>query len=569
MKYKYLIVGGGSAGCVLANRLSETGKHNVCLIEAGPDTPPEDVPRSVYGDAFLPDYFQPNRYWTELTAYADPVGNRSPQQIEADMKPRRYEQARVMGGGSTVNGQVAIRGLPSDYDEWEKLGADGWSYRDCEPYFQKMENDLDFPAVSGQPAGRIPIRRTFPQHWSKFALAMREGVATKGIPYVDNCHAEPIDSCFPFTRNNVYDHRVSSAAGYLDEATRRRSNLTIVSEAHVESILLEGRVAKGVVLRRKGKTETIHAEEVILSAGALHSPALLMRTGIGPAEHLRELGIDVVADRPGVGQNLQDHPLIGFAVYLDPKGMMDDYVKSSLLMHMRWSSGYEGCPPTDMKLTVSGRFAWSEVGKRLAMVNFGPNKAYSRGFVKLRSKNPNEHPLVAFNYLADIRDLNRMKATARWVSGILSSAPVNDYVRTFWPGIYADSLRNLAAKTWINDVKTRIAASFLDMGGMARNFVLGKAIDSRFTLDKVLNDEHSLEEWIRTGVQGDWHACGTCRMGRPDDKAAVVNSRGKVYGVEGLWVVDASVMPSVPCATTNLSTMMIAEKMADHIQQAA
>ncbi len=107
------------------------------------------------------------------------------------------------------------------------------------------------------------------------------------------------------------------------------------------------------------------------------------------------------------------------------------------------------------------------------------------------------------------------------------------------------------------------------MGGMARNFVLGKAIDSRFTLDKVLNDEHSLEEWIRTGVQGDWHACGTCRMGRPDDKAAVVNSRGKVYGVEGLWVVDASVMPSVPCATTNLSTMMIAEKMADHIQQAA
>ena len=303
MKYKYVIVGGGSAGCVLANRLSQSGKHEVCLVEAGPDTPPEDVSRSIYGDAFLPDYFQPNRYWTELTVYADPIGNRSPDQIEAGMKPRRYEQARVMGGGSTVNGQVAIRGLPADYDEWEKLGAKGWSYEDCLPYFRKMEIDLDFPGEGG---GRIPIRRTFPQHWSKFALSMRDSVAKKGIPYVDNCHAEPIDSCFPFARNNVYDQRVSSAAGYLDEATRRRENLTILPETHVESIVLNDNVATGVVVRAKGRVETIHADEVILSAGALHSPALLLRAGIGPAHHLQELGIKVVADRPGVGQNLQD-----------------------------------------------------------------------------------------------------------------------------------------------------------------------------------------------------------------------------------------------------------------------
>ncbi|MER8506780.1 GMC family oxidoreductase N-terminal domain-containing protein [Mesorhizobium sp. M0751] len=563
MKYRYIIIGGGSAGCVLANRLSHSGKETVCLIEAGPDTPPEKMPQSIYGDSFLPDYFKPNRYWTDLIAYADPIGNRSPREVEAEMKPRRYEQARVMGGGSTVNGQVAIRGLPSDYDEWERLGAQGWSYADCLPFFQKLENDVDYPDASTSRPGPIPIRRTFPKHWSRFALSMRDAVGAKGIPYVDDCHQNPIDSCFPFTRNNLYDHRVSSASGYLDEATRARKNLTILSDCFVKSIEFDGKVARGVQVRRAANVvESLEAEEIIISAGALHSPAILMRSGIGPADHLAEMGIPVRANRPGVGQNLQDHPLIGFAVHLKPPGMMQDYVKSNLLMHMRWSSGHDGCPPTDMKLTVSGRFAWSELGKRLAMVNFGPNKAFSRGMVKLRSASPDEHPFIAFNYLSDQRDLQRMKATAIWLSKILMSQPVSTVVHSFWPGIYADSIRNLAAKTWVNGAKTRLAASFLDHGGIARSFILGKAVDKRFPLDRVLTDETVLEAWLRAGVQGDWHACGTCRMGNERDAGAVVDASGKVYGVQGLRVIDASVMPSVPCATTNLTTMMIAEKMA-------
>jgi len=233
--YQYIIVGGGTAGCVLANRLSE--KHTVCLIEAGPDTPPENVPDAIYGDAFLPDYFQPSRYWTDLTVYADAIGGRTAQQIEAEMRPRRYEQARIMGGGSAVNGQVAIRGLPADYDEWQALGAQGWSYAHCLPYFQKIENDIDFPGPPPNNKGPIPIRRIFPPHWSRFVLAMRDAVAACGIPYVDDCHAQPIDSCFPFTRNNLYDHRVSSAAAYLDEATRRRANLTILPDTVVDAIV--------------------------------------------------------------------------------------------------------------------------------------------------------------------------------------------------------------------------------------------------------------------------------------------------------------------------------------------
>jgi 5-(hydroxymethyl)furfural/furfural oxidase len=562
MGYTYVIAGGGSAGCVLANRLSKSGEHTVCLIEAGPDLPPDNVPGAIYGDSFLPDYFQPSRYWTDLTAYADPVGNRSVMQIEADMIARRYEQARVMGGGSTVNAQVAIRGLPSDYDEWQRLGADGWSYNECLPYFRRMENDVDFP---GERRGRVPIRRTFPDQWSKFALSIRDSAMQRGIPYVDDCHATPGDNCFPFMRNNIYDHRVSSAAGYLDEATRRRPNLTILADSEVHDILFEASKAIGVTVRRAGQVETVRGDEVILAAGALHSPALLLRAGIGPGGHLRDMGISVRADRPGVGRNLQDHPLIGFAVYLTPEAMMAAHVKSSLLMHMRWSSGFEDCPATDMKLTVSGRFAWSELGKRIATVNFGPNKSFSKGFVQLRSPDPGARPLVAFNYLSDPRDLARMKWAATWVSDVLSGAPASSFVRRYWPGIYADSLRNLTARTRWNDIKTRFAATLLDFGGPAQRFVLGKAIDNRFPLARVLADEKCLEDWIRTGVQGDWHACGTCRMGARGDREAVVDPHGNVIGVENLRVADASIMPSIPCATTNLTTMMIAEKLSDHI----
>jgi 5-(hydroxymethyl)furfural/furfural oxidase len=565
MRFDHVIIGGGSAGCVLANRLSSDPKRSVCLIEAGPDTPPEKVPDSIYSDAFLPDYFSPTRYWTDLEVYTEPLGNLAPEQVKAAQKPRRYEQARVMGGGSTVNGQVLIRGLPADYDEWEAAGAEGWSWDDCLPYFKRIERDLDFATPLSGTEGRIPIRRTFPEHWSPFALAWRDAAAQRGIGYLDDSHQQTGDACFPFGRNNAYNHRVSAAAGYLDEATRRRKNLAIFDETVVQRIIFEGKRAVAVEVRGKEGARRIEAGEIVLSAGAIHTPAMLMRSGIGPGWHLAEKSIAVLCNRPGVGENLLDHPLIGFGVHLRQEGWLADYVRNGFLMHMRWSSGHADCTPVDMKLTVSGRFAFSPLGKRLATVNFGPNKAYSKGIVRLETPTPEAEPFVAFNYLSDPRDFERFKSTARFVANILSQAPVSQYVHSFWPGIYAASLRNLTQQTTFNKLLGNIAARLLDLGGPGRSMVLGAAIDKRFPLDRVLSDEKVMEDWIKAGVQGDWHACGTCRMGGPRDPMAVVDPQGRVYGVEGLRVADASVMPTIPCANINLTTMMIGERISDAI----
>ncbi|WP_431282527.1 GMC family oxidoreductase [Humitalea sp. 24SJ18S-53] len=562
----WLVVGGGSAGCVLAARLSEDPSRRVILVEAGPDTPPDQVPASITDNGFLPDYFSPIRYWTDLTAYSDPPGNRSRQQVEAELAPSRYEQGRVMGGGSAVNAQIAIRGLPADYDEWAAMGAQGWDFDSCLPYFRKLERDMDFDGELHGDSGPIPLRRTFPEDWSRFALSFRDALAKRDIPYVDDGHAYHGDSCFPFARNNIYGKRVSAAIGYLDTKTRRRPNLRILPLTILQQLTFDGTRCTGAELSGPQGRQHITAGEVIISCGALHTPAVLLRAGIGPGADLAAMGIAMRADRPGVGQNLLDHPLLGFGVHIAPEGRMAEQVRNNLLLHLRWSSQFPGCTPTDMKLTVSGRFAWSRVGKRLGTLNFGPNKSYSRGEVALRSPDPAVEPYVALNLLSDPRDMARMKYGVRWVHDILSADPVRSYVHSWWPGIFAASVRNLIQQTRWNRFKTDIAAGLLDSGAIGRKIVLGAAIDTRFTLAKILADERILEDWIRAGTQGDWHPCGTCRMGAADDAMAVTDPQGRVLGVEGLRVVDASLMPSIPCANPNITVIMMAEKIAAGIR---
>ncbi|MCM0018659.1 MAG: GMC family oxidoreductase N-terminal domain-containing protein [Tagaea sp.] len=563
--FDYLIVGGGSAGCVLAGRLSACGRYQVGLLEAGPDTPPEEMPEAIVAEQYLPDYFDPSRYWTGLGVHRDPVGNRSMAEIAARAAPARYEQARVMGGGSSVNGQVALRGIPADYDEWARSGAAGWSWRECLPYFRKLERDMDFAGELHGRDGPIPIRRTFPKDWGGFALALRDALAQAGVPYRDDANAEPDDGCFPFPRNNVYGRRVTTAMAYLDNAARMRPNLRVIPNALVERIEFDGRRAAAVLARLDGVPARLKAREIVVCAGAIHSPALLLRSGLGPADELAELGIVPVADLPGVGRNLQDHPLVGIGAHLKPEGRMRRRVSNPFLIYARFSSGLEDCPRQDMKISLANRFDPSPIGEQFAVVRVGPDKAFSRGYVRLKSADPLDEPFVAFNLLGDWRDRRRMRDGVRFVHRLLTSAPVGAVSDKIFVGAYTDLLRKLRAGGPAGRAMLSLGAAALDSGAVAREAILRFAFPRGDTIHAMAVDDDLLDAWVAETVLGNWHACGTCRMGAADDPAAAVDPRGRVRAVEGLRVADASIMPTVPRANTNISTIMIGEKIADHI----
>jgi 5-(hydroxymethyl)furfural/furfural oxidase len=223
-----------------------------------------------------------------------------------------------------------------------------------------------------------------------------------------------------------------------------------------------------------------------------------------------------------------------------------------------------------MKLSVSNRFAWTKLGFQLGTIQFGPNKAFSRGFVRLQSADPREEPLIAFNLLSDARDLQRTIDAVRFVYETLNTAPANNMIYFAFPGIYAELQRNLTTQSKRNKLLTDVAAWLLDLGGPARSFVMRNFIvKAKHGLDEIVRNEQLMVEWIRRGVQGDWHACGTCKMGAPSDRMAVVGPDARVFGVENLRVADASIMPTVPCANTNISTIMIGEKIADGILRTA
>lgn len=565
MNFDYIIVGGGSAGCVLANRLSADPRIQVALIESGPDTHPEHISDQIYSLPFLPHYFEDAYYWKAIEAYMDPIGNAGLAELRRSGKSRVYEQAKVMGGGSTVNGQVAIRGLPSDYDEWVDLGAKGWSFEECLPYFKKLERDLDFSGEFNGSSGPLPIHRIFPDQWGGLSLAFREALREQGIPYYDDCHSNFGDGCFPFPKNNVYGHRVSAVLAYLDGATRQRRNLHLVPDSSVSRVVFDERRASGVLVLRDGEHCVYSGDEIIVSCGALNSPGLLMRSGVGPGEHLSELGIDVVFDSQGVGRNLQEHPLVGIGMHLKPEARLSPSLRSNFLINSRFSSNHPGCPAQDMKLSVSNRFAWSKIGSQLGTVQFGPNKAYSQGVVSLKGPDLNSGIVAAFNLLSDPRDLQRMIDGVRFAHRLVTSSPVSNMINMAFPGVYSDMMRNLTTVSKKNKVLTDFAAFILDNSGPFQKTAT-KAMAGAWTdLGTILKNETALVDWIRRGVQGDWHACGTCKMGSASDRMAVVDHQGWLKGVDGVRVVDASIMPSVPCANTNVTTMMIAEKVADDI----
>jgi 5-(hydroxymethyl)furfural/furfural oxidase len=449
--YDTIIVGGGSAGSVIAHQLSARSAHKVLLCEAGQDTPPGNEPPEIRDSYSGQAYFDPRFHWTELKVTTQVVSHNNP---EADRPPlRKYEQARVLGGGSSINGQMANRGAPTDYAEWEARGAAGWNWNDVLPYFKKVERDLDCDGPLHGKDGRIPVRRIPQAHWTRLSQAVGEACKLAGYAYLPDQNGEFVEGYFPVTHSNEDEQRVSAAMGYLDRDTRKRGNLTISTDTVVRELLFEGTSCVGVKALVDGREQEFRGREIILSCGAIHSPAHLLRAGIGPVGHLKEMGIPVLMGLAGVGQGLRDHPSIALSSYVRRGARMNEHTRRHIQVGLRYSSGLAGIPAGDMFVAVLSKSAWHAVGEQIASLLTFVNKTYSEtGQVKLASRNPQAEPIVEFNLLSDKRDLDRLMNGFRKMAALQMSAPLMAVTDKPFPASYTDRVRKIGVVNTKNKV---------------------------------------------------------------------------------------------------------------------
>ena len=522
----YVIVGAGSAGCALAYRLSEDGRNSVLVLEYG-------------GTDFGPLIQMPSAFSIPMNLRRYDWGFSTEPEPHLGGRRLATPRGKVVGGSSSINGMVFVRGHAADFDRWEDAGARGWGFRDVLPYFKRMETShggeegwrgTDGPLHVTRGASANPL----------YAAFARAGVEAGYSPTGDY-NGSKQEGFGPMEMTVWRGRRWSAANAYLRPALKRR-NVSLRTGVLAEKILFDGRRATGVEISRRGRKEIAAArKEVIVAASAINSPRLLMLSGIGPAEHLRSLGVDVLVNRPGVGVNLQDH----LEVYVQQACRLPITLNAHLgllprarigLQWLAFGTGlgatnhFEACafirsaagiPYPDLQLhflpgaiRYDGKVAATAHGFQ---VHIGPMRSGSRGRVRLKSRDARDAPSILFNYMSTAEDWRDFRKAIRLIRELFSQPAFAPY-----------------------------CGDEIAPGRAARS-------------------DAALDDFVRDNVESAYHPCGTCRMGSADDVNAVVDAECRVIGTEGLRVVDSSIFPQITNGNLNAPTMMVGERAADLI----